>query len=325
MREPRPQIPLLRARARRLAGQRAGVLCRRDLRAADIPRWLVQLEVRAGRWQRTGRQTVVVHNGDLSPATRRTIAVLEAGPRAALDGVSALQHRGVTGLSDEQVHVICARGGRSRRRRPAPKPARKGRRDGVVVHESRRFREEDVEIVDGVRVVRGAVASVHAALWAVTDRQASYLLLLAVQQRLATPGDLVDAVGAVRRHARRRLMVSVAAEVLGGVRSLGELDVAQAMRERGMPEPDRQVLRRRPSGREYLDVRFEKYGVTLEIDGVQHEALAQKVSDVLRDFAVAADGDVVLRLPLDVFRLAREQVLDRIEAVLRSRGWGAAA
>ena len=323
--EPRPQIPLLRVRARRLAAQRAGVLCRRDLKAAGVPRWFVQLEVRAGRWQRTGRQTVVVHNGELSAATRRVVAVLEVGPRAALDGVSALQHLGVTGLSDDSVHVLCPRGGRNRRRRKKPLPARRPRTDDVVVHESRRYREEDVELVDGVRVVKGAVASVHAALWAVTDRQASFLLLLAVQQRLATPAELVDAVGAVRRHPRRRLLISVAAEVSGGVRSLGELDVARAMRERGLPEPDRQVLRRRPSGREYLDVRFEKYRVTLEIDGAQHDELAQKVSDVLRDFAVAADGDVVLRLPLDVFRLAREQVLDRIEAVLRSRGWGAAA
>ena len=326
MTEPRPQIPLLRARARRLAAQRAGVLCRRDLKAARVPRWLVQLEIRAGRWQRAGRQTVVVHNGELSAAARRTVAVLEAGPRAALDGVSALQHRGVTGLSDDVVHVICPRGARNGRSRRGKAPRRRRARPrAVVVHESRRFREEDVEIVDGVRVVCGAVASVHAALWAVTDRQASFLLLLAVQQRLATAPDLVDAVGAVRRHPRRRLLITVAAEVSGGVRSLGELDVAQAMRERGLPEPDRQVLRRRPSGREYLDVRFSRYRVTLEIDGVQHEELAQKVSDVLRDFAVVADGDVVLRLPLDVFRLAREQVLDRIEAVLRSRGWGTAA
>lgn len=326
MKEPRPQIPLLRARSRLLAAQRAGVLCRRDLKKAAVPRWFVQLELRAGRWQRTGRQTVVVHNAELSAATRRTVAVLEAGPRAALDGVSALQHHGVTGLSDAVVHVICPRGADSRRpRRRDGRGGRRRRSPGVVVHESRRFREEDVELVDGVRVVRGAVASVHAALWAVTDRQASFLVLLAVQQRLAAPSELVDAVGSVRRHARRRLLLSVAAEVVGGVRSVGELDVARAMRERGLPEPDRQVLRRRPSGKEYLDVRFDRYRLTLEIDGAQHEEIQQKVSDVLRDFTLVAEGDAVLRLPLDVFRLAREQVLDRIEAVLRSRGWSSAA
>lgn len=300
---------LLRRRAVALAGQTSGVLSRREAKAQGIPRWLLQLEVRAGRWQRTGRQTVVVHNGPLSADARRAIAMLEVSPRAALDGTTALQHLGVTALTDSELHVITPRGST-----PA-KP------HGVVVHESRRFREDDVHVVDGVRVVVPAVASVHAALWAGTDRQASFFLLLAVQQRLATAQDLADAVAAVRRHPRRRLLLRVAAEVAGGVRAMGELDVAEALRERGLPEPDRQVLRRRPSGAEYLDVRFDRYRLTLEIDGSQHDEIEQRVADVLRDFGLVADGDAVLRLPLVVFRLARDQVLDRIEQVLVSRGW----
>lgn len=292
-----------------LAAQTSHVLCRRQIKAAGIPRWLLQLEVRAGRWQRTGRQTVVVHNGPLTEDSRRAVAVLETSPRAALDGATALQHLGITGLTGRQLHVITPQGST-----PA-KPR------GVVVHESRRFREQDVRVVAGVRVVAPAVASVHAALWANTDRQATFFLLLAVQQRLATSDELADAVAAVRRHSRRRLLLRVAAEVAGGVRAMGELDLAVALRERGLPEPDRQVLRRRPSGSEYLDVRFDRYRLTLEIDGEQHDGLEQRVSDVLRDFALVADGDAVLRLPLAVFRLARAEVLDRIEQILLSRGW----
>jgi very-short-patch-repair endonuclease len=299
----------LRRRAVELAAAQSGVLCRRQLRSAGIPRWLLQLEVRAGRWRRTGRQTVVVHNGPTSEQTRRAVAAMEVGRRAALDGVSALQHLGVTALTDRRVHVIAPRGSSPRRPR------------GVVVHESRRYREDDVVVVGGVRVVTAAVASVHAALWARTDREATYVLLLAVQQRLAEPAGLAEAVGAVRRHPRRRLLLRVAGEIAGGVRALGELDVARALRERGLPEPDRQVVRRRPWGTEYLDARFERYRLTLEIDGVQHDEIDQRVSDVLRDFALVADGDAVLRLPVAVFRLAREQVLDRLEQVLISRGW----
>jgi very-short-patch-repair endonuclease len=299
----------VRKRAIRLASGQAHVLCRRQLREAKIPRWILQLEVRAGRWQRTGAQTVVVHNGTLSEATRRTAAVFETGPRAALDGVSALQHRGVSAAKDTQVHVI------------APPGSHPVRTTAVVVHESRRFREEDVEVVGGARVVRPAVASVHAALWARTDRQATFFLLLAVQQRLADAAALADAASRVRRHVRRRLLLRVAGEVAGGVRSLGELDVAEALRERGLPEPDRQVLRRRKSGTEYLDARFDRYGLTLEVDGVQHEDLDQRIVDVLRDFALIADGDGILRLPLAVFWVARERVLDALEQVFLARGW----
>lgn len=153
----RKQRTLLDARAARqlvgeLAASRGGVLHRPELAAQGVPRWLVRGELRAGRWQRTGRQTVVVHNADLTPAQRRAVAVLEVGPRAALDGITGLQHHGVRVDDDGQLHVIAPKG--STPRHPA----------GVRVHESRRFDEADVVVVDGVRVVRAAVAAVHSAM-----------------------------------------------------------------------------------------------------------------------------------------------------------------
>jgi very-short-patch-repair endonuclease len=303
----------LRRRALAAAEQQAGVLCRRQLRDVGVPRWLLQLEVRSGRWRRTGRQTVVVHNGPLSAGTRRVITVMEVGRRAALDGVSALQQHGVSTLGDALVHVI------------APKGCGPSKPRGAVVHESRRFREQDVVVVGGARTVEPATAAVHAALWASTDRQASLFLLVVVQQRKADARQLAAAVTLVRRHHRRRLLLRVVAEAAGGVQSLGELDVAVAMRQRGLPEPDRQVVRRRPSGVQYLDVRFSRYGVVLEIDGEQHDDVEHRVADTLRDFELVADGDAALRLPLAVWRLATEQVLDRLERVLVSRGWRRAA
>lgn len=247
------------------------------------------------------------------PATARAVAAYEVGRRAALDGVSALQQHGLAALAEEEVHVIVPKG--STPQRPA----------GVAVHESRRFCEEDVVLVHGVRTVEPATAAVHAALWARADRQAAFLLVLVVQQRLATASDLAAAAERVSRHARRAVLRRVVADLHLGVRSMGELDVARAMRTRGLPEPDRQVLRRRPSGTEYLDVRFDRYRLVLEIDGQQHDELEQRTSDVLRDFSSAAEGDTVLRLPLVVWRRAPEQVLDRLEQVLLAKGWRRAA
>ena len=296
-----------------LAAGQAGVVHRRQLSRHGVPRWVLELEIRSGRWQRTGRQTVVVHNGPVDDAARRVIAVAEVCTRAALDGVSALQQHGLTSIDDRVVTVIAPKG--SDPRRPA----------GVRVHESRRFRADDVQVVGGVRTMRPGVAAVHAALWAGTDRQATFFLVVAVQQRLTSPQELTEVVATVRRHRRRRLLQRVVQDLVAGVRSMGELDVARAMRRRGLPEPDRQVLRRRPSGQEYLDVRFDRYGTTLEIDGQQHDAIEHRVADVLRDFTLAAEGDVVLRLPLVVWRLAEDDVLDRLEQVLLARGWRAAA
>lgn len=182
-----------RLTATRLAADQCAVAGRRQLLAAGVPRWLLRLEVRVGRWQRTGRQTLALHNGPLDAASRRWVAVLEAGPRAALDGVSALQAAGLEQLSDDVVTVV------------VPKGARRRRMSGVRLRETRRYRMQDV-IRTGVPRTAPAVAAVHAALWAATDKQATYFLTLAVQQGLCRPAELSDAATAVRRHPRRRLL-----------------------------------------------------------------------------------------------------------------------
>jgi very-short-patch-repair endonuclease len=297
------------ARLRELADARGGVLALREARAAGVPRWVVRLELRTGRWQRAGRQTVVTHNGPLTDAQRRAVAVLETGPRAALDGVSALQQHGVGVEDDGSVHVV------------VPKSSNALRPRGARVHESRRFREDDVRVVDGVRTVAPAVAAVHAALWARTDREATLLLVLPVQQRLARPQDLAEAASAVRRARRRRVIAATVLDVADGARSMGELDVARALRRRGLPEPARQVVRRRPSGTQYLDCRFDGYDLALEVDGAGHAEPLQVLADLLRDLTLVSEGDTVVRLPLVTWRLAEERVLDALEAVFTARGW----
>lgn len=296
------------ATAGALAAEQEGAVSWPQLHAAGVPAWLVRRELRVGRWQRASPQTVVLHNGPLPAATARWVAVLELGPRAALAGVTALQAAGITALTDEVVHVIVPRGAQGRRL------------PGVHRHESRRWRQEDL-VLTGVPRTRPAVAAVHASLWARTEKQAVYFVTLAVQQGVCTAEDVARAVGEVRRSRWRRVLVEVAADLVGGVRSLGELDVARAMRERGLPEPYRQVLRRRPSGREYLDADFPAYQVSLEVDGAQHDAPDARLSDLIRDIGLATDGRTVVRVPLVAWRLDRAAVLDALEELFASRGW----
>lgn len=294
--------------ATQLAADQSGAVALRQLYAAGVPRWLVRLELRAGRWQRSGRQTVVVHNGPIDGPTRRWVAVLEAGPRAALDGVSALQAAGLDVLTDELVVVAVPRGTRRRRVR------------GARIRETRRYREQDV-LRSGIPRTLPAVAALHAALWAVTDRQATYLLTVAVQQGLCRPAALSDAATAVRRHPRRRLVAQVVLDLAEGCRSLGELDVARAMRTRGLPEPARQAMRRRPSGTQYLDADFPDHDVTLEVDGVQHDLPDQRLADLVRDVVLATEGRTVVRIPLVAWRLDEDAVLEALEGLFVSRGW----
>lgn len=213
------------------------------------------------------------------------------------------------GLDDDDIHVITAKGS-------APP-----RLLGVAVHESRRWREQDVITESGIRRTRPPVAAVHAALWAHSERQATYFLILAVQQRVATPQQLAEVFDGVRRHRLRKALLQVVAELIGGARSLGELDVGRAMRARGLPEPDRQSLRIRPAGTQYLDADFDAYAITLEVDGWQHDEPAHRLTDLLRDLALSTEGRTIVRIPLVVWRWNEALVLDALEELFRSRGW----
>src|SRR5690606_21193771 len=98
---------------------------------------------------------------------------------------------------------------------------------------------------------RVEVAAVRAALWARSDKQAALLLTMVVQQRLTTAERLAEASLRVRRDRRRSLLHEVVLDLLGGVRSLGELEVVRECRHRGLPEPTKQVIRKGRNGRYY--------------------------------------------------------------------------
>ena len=304
----RPTADLARARATALGSAQGGVVTSRQLRGLGLPWWFLDEQVRAGRWASTGRLTLAVHNAPLTATGEQWRAVLELGPRAALSGTSALRLAGVDVEGDGRLHVL------------VPKGAGPRRLAGVAVHESRRFCEQDV-LTTGLRRTRPAVSAVLGALWARTDREALLLVTLVVQQRRATAQEVASVLERTSRHRRLGPLREAAADLLDGVRSLGELDVARAMRARGLPEPERQALRRRPSGRQYLDADFPAYGIALEVDGAQHGRPDALLADCLRDLDLAAEGRLVARLPLTAWRLDQDGVLDALERLFRSRGW----
>jgi hypothetical protein len=298
----------LLADAERQAHEQAGVLSRRQLYRLGVTRWQVRAMLTAGRWCASGRQTVAVRSGALTLSGRHWRAVLEVGPRAALDGVSALHAAGLRGVDEAVVHVI------------VPKSSTPLQPRGVAVHESRRFREQDV-VQTGVRRVTAPVALLHAALWARSDRTAALYVAATVQQRLVTGADLLLALEDVRRHPRRRLLQRLAADVADGAHALGELDLGRGLRRRGLPDPVRQSVRVLTTGKAYLDADWPGWGLSLEVDGSQHDRPADRLADTLRDLEVAATGTTVLRIPLLALRLDEEAVLDRLEVVFRARGW----
>jgi len=295
-----------RDRIQALAAGQDGVVGRRQLYALGLTRPEVLAEIRAGRWARAGNQCVRI-----GPPTERSgwrRALFEVGPSAVLDGVSALQAAGLQRIDSPVIHVA------------VPKSVTPHQCRGVRVHETRRYRDEDVLRVDIPRM-QPATAAVHAALWAPTDAQAALFVIAAVQQRLTTSAALAEAVELVRRDPRRNLLRGLLRDVESGVQSFDERAFARMCRRRGLPEPSRQVMRIGPNGRVYFDVMWEQYGVIVEIDGIQHLDAPQVLRDALKQNVAAIDGALVLRIPNWALRSTPGPFLDQVEAALRSRGW----
>jgi very-short-patch-repair endonuclease len=290
-----------------LAARQAGIVSRRQLYESGVTRAQVRAHVRARRWRRVGSQSVAVATGPLTRDARLWAAVFEAGPRAQLDGASSLEAAGLRRFDTDSIRASVPRGARVRRAR------------GLDIRQTRRWHVDDCSS-SGIPRTPPAVAAVRTALWAKSDRQAALVLTMSVQQGLTSPEQLGIAALRVRRDKRRQLLHAAVLDLVGGVRSLGELDFARECRRRGLPEPSRQSVRRGRNGRCYLDVAWEEWGVAVEIDGIQHSWALHVVGDALRQNAVTLQDMVVLRLPLLGFRVARDEFFAQIEQALVSRG-----
>lgn len=287
-----------------LSEQQDGVASRKQLHRLGIGHDDIRREVDAGRWATPGTQTVALHRGRPTPIARRWRAVWEAGLAiSVLDGVTALQHAGLTGYDEETVHLSVLH--------------RHNVKDlsDVKVHKVARRVSGEV-ITAGVPRARPEVAAIRAAHWAVSDRQAALVLLLPVQQRIVTPQRLLAARRLIRGRTRRAFVDAVVRDIVHGVQSLGELDFAGLCRAWGLPEPSRQVVRTGPNGRIYLDVRWDDHALVVEIDGVHHGLGLNPTWDHLRQNSLTLGGDRVLRADVIGLRLETDAFMRQVKQAL---------
>jgi very-short-patch-repair endonuclease len=301
--------PRLRTALADTATAQSGVVSRRQLHRLGVTRWMIVANLRAQRWRLHGRQSICLHTGTLAASASRWYAVIESGPRAALDGISALEAAGLKGFEGpDSIRVSVPRGA------PAV------RRPGLMVRQTRRLQRSDV-VGAGVPRVRVPVAAVRAALWAVSDRQAATILAMVVQQRLCRAADIGEALLAVRRHRRKTMLEAVVLDLIDGAQAMGELDFARLCRAHGLPSPDRQVVRRTSRGAVYLDAYWSAFRLVVEVDGIHHLKVSAVVSDALRQNDLALASDTVLRLPLLGLRVAPDDLMRQVRAGLVAGGW----
>ena len=168
-----------------------GVAHRADLRTVGVTRADVRTEIGAGRWMTAGKHTVVIGSGTLTAEARHWQAVWESGSGAVLDGAAALVASGLSGFTPTRIDVSLPR---NNRRHTVP---------GVVRHLRSTM---PPALAVGIPRVKPEWATIHAAQWAVSDRQAALLLCLPVQQRLVLPERVLEAWRASSHGARHALL-----------------------------------------------------------------------------------------------------------------------
>jgi very-short-patch-repair endonuclease len=281
----------------------------------DALRWRVS----SGRWQQPCRGVVVAQSGPLTELQALWVAVLWAGPGAALAGLTAARLDGLSGFADrgqpsaeQPVHLLV----------PAISPVRRARPGlPLVVHYSRLLGPDDLHPLREPRRTRLARSLVDAAAWAGSDRRAQAVLAAGVQQRLVRPGDLRAVVTGNQRLPRRAMIKATLDDIAGGAQALSELDLARLVRRHRLPGPDRQAPRRDAAGRRrWLDAVWEPARLIVEVDGIHHLDADQYWADMDRGNDFILDGYRILRFPAFVVRYQADYVAGKIRDALRSSG-----
>jgi hypothetical protein len=285
------------------------VLTREQAGEAGLSRHAIAARLESGRWQRLHRGVFATFSGPVPRATQLWGAVLRAGAAAVLSHHTAAELWKLTDEPSASIHVSV--------------PRQAGSLDipGLVVHFSSRLpgarhsarlppqttlEETVLDLADLSQTAEQAVA------WPIR----------ACQRRLTTPGRITDTLEARNRARWRRDLSDAITEVRAGVHSPLELRYLHAVeRKHGLPRGDRQVLTIRGGRRQYLDVRYTRYGVVVELDGVSAHPAEARQYDARRDNTNTLDGLLSLRYGWVPVAYHACDVAVEVASLLSQRGW----
>jgi hypothetical protein len=234
-------------------------------------------------WTSLGDGVAMTHSGSPSGRQRPFAAVLHAGRGAALSGDAGLVELGATRIKVTTYDVVVDR---QRHVRAVDHTLLT-----TAVHRTTVL-PASIRTIRRLPVVRAELAVLHAAAWAPTDRDAELRLAMTVQQRITNVPPVRAALNGVPRLKRRALLLQVLDDIELGAHAQSELDFLRFCRRNGLPVPDELQVRVRTTGLRYLDGRYTRQRVSLEIDGAHHQWVEQWDADTLRslELTVAARG-----------------------------------
>lgn len=288
-----------------LARRQDGVVSRAQTRAAGMSDKQVRWRLQRGDWRRMHPGVYLTHTGQVTWRARAWAALLWCGPGSVLL-LEAAAH--VWRLQQAPPRVITV--GIPHRR------AVRGRRD---VRPVVRRRLSSVS-VDGLPVTRLAQTVVDLA-----DRpdhgldEAVALAARACQRNGLDAQAIVAELGLRGRHRWRRELLLACGEIGAGAESLPEVWFGRRVLARHrLPVFERQV---REAAGSRADLKSQRFGVNVEVDGRLWHAGDTFHTDRRRDREAAARGEVTVRVTyLDLDRSPCQVAAD-LAQVLWHRGW----
>jgi hypothetical protein len=171
-----------------------------------------------------------------------------------------------------------------------------------------------VRLEDALLAMCGAARSRVDALALVSD---------ACRRRITTPGRLAQELERRPCVTHRAWLLGVLEEAADGIQSLLESSYRRNVETaHGLPRPDRQVGERTQDGTVYRDVRYERFGLIIELDGrIGHELSRDRWDDQDRDLLAATGQLLTLRLGWRHAETTPCRTAGRLAQVLRARGW----
>ena len=296
----------------RLVTGQAGLVARRQLTAHGIGWGAVQANIDARRWVARTPRVISTVTGTLTEEQRRWLAVLHAGPRSMLGGLTGAAVHGLTGWERDEVTVLVDD-------ELSFEPV-----DGVRFFRCRRNFDLLLAPTTGVPRCRLEPSVLLWAGYAAQPRAAHGVLAAVVQQRLTTAERLVTWVDALRPLRRAKPFKRTLGDIAGGAESGAELDVRRMCRRTGIRQPDRQRFRiDRGGARRWTDCEWDLANGTtlvLEVDGSLHWEATQWAADLKRARRITTPTRVVVRATAYEVRHEPDEVaLDLIALGLEGR------
>jgi hypothetical protein len=293
-----------------LLDRQAGVVHRRQALEHGWTRDRIRNQVRRGAWRVVHPGVYATHNGPLSFTSRVWAALLHAGPPAVASHRTAGRLQGI--LDDDPALIQIS----------VPNGHRVTTQPGLRVHHPRAWadRHQPAASLPQTRVEDTVLDLIDAARNA--DEVVQWVLR-ACQRHLTTPARLRTAAARRRRLRHRALLRELLPEAAAGVTS--PLERRYRLRvelAHGLPRGDRGGAWATPDGRRrYFDVRYRRWRVRVELEGLRFHPDDRSWADHARDNAAVQLGDVVLRYGWRPVTGTPCDVAAQVAAVLTLRGW----